>query len=263
MANISKSKLNKLKKQNLEISELNLNPRFDHILSNYSSFAVAEAYRSARSNLQFASNEDGCNIIAVTSSIPSEGKTISCTNLAISLAQSGKRVLLIDADMRKPQVASGLGLKQSPGLSEMLAGFVKISDNDINFCRQKLPNISGIDIIASGKTPPNPAELLGGKRFPAILDILSSEYDFIMIDTPPVLIVTDAIVIKPHINGYIIVTRANVSRMDVVKETVGKLRQVEAKICGFIFNGKKNKMGTKYGKYSRYGYDAYKYDEKF
>jgi len=235
------------------------NTRPYYILGENSSFAVSEAYKNVRTNLQFVSNEDGCNIIAITSSVPTEGKTISCINIAVCLAQSEKKVLIIDADMRKPQIASTLGLNQSNGLSELLTGLVKMNRDDVLATCQKT-SIENLDAITSGKIPPNPAELLGGKRLPAIIEILAKEYDYIMIDTTPVLVVTDALVIRPHIHGYIVVARAGESKLNALKETIRRLNQVEANICGFLLNGKKEKSGSKYGRYGKYGkYAKYGY----
>lgn len=249
------NKKNKLNNKGEEI-----NNRSENILTKKTSFAVTEAYKTARTNLQFVSNDDGCNIIAFTSSMPAEGKTISCINMSICLAQSGKRVLLIDSDMRKPQVADTLDLDKTPGLSELLAGFIKISENEQDCARQKTA-IPNLDVISAGRTPPNPSELLSGSRMKELLDKLSPEYDYIMIDTPPTLVVTDSLVIRNQVNGYVVVVRSGVSSMDVVKETVSKLRQIDAKICGFILNGQKTKSTGRYSRYTRYSkyghYGAY------
>ena len=237
--------------------------RSEHILNENSSFAVTEAYKTTRTNLQYISNDDGCNVIAVTSSIPGEGKTITCINLAICLAQGGKRVLLIDADMRKPQVAETLSIEKRPGLSDLLAGFVKISDEEANCCRQKTA-YENLDVISAGQIPPNPADLLAGPRLGDLLDKLSPEYDFIMIDTPPTLIVADSLIIKNHTNGYIVVVRSDVSSTDLVGETVSKLHQIDAKVCGFVLNGQKVKSGRHYGKYGKYGkYSKYSKYSKY
>lgn len=242
-------KLNKFK-PNASNQEINF--RSEQILNEKSSFAVTEAYKTARTNLQYISNDDGCNIIAVTSSYPGEGKTITCVNLAMCLAQSGKKVLIIDSDMRKPQISETLNLEKTPGLSELLAGFVKISDDEANCCRQQT-HTKGLDVISAGKTPPNPSELLAGPRLKELLDKLSGEYDFIMIDTPPTLVVADSMILKNHTNGYIVVVRADVSSLDTVKETVSKLRQIDSKICGFVLNGQKVKTGGRYSRYGKYG----------
>ena len=240
-----------------------INTRPDHILSEKTSFAVSEAYKTARTNLQFVSNDDGCNVIAFTSSMPAEGKTLSCVNMAICLSQNGKRVLLIDSDMRKPQIATTLGLEKMPGLSDLLAGFIKISDNDRACARQKT-SYPNLDVITAGKNPPNPAELLAGNRLKELLDTLSSEYDYILIDTPPTLVVTDSLVIKNLVNGYVVVVRSGITGIDIAKETVGKLKQIDAKICGFILNGQKTKGAGKYARYSKYGkYGKYGRDSSY
>ena len=240
------------KKKLLNSKGEEINTRPDNVLNDNTSFAVTEAYKTARTNLQFVCNEDGCNVIAFTSSMPAEGKTISCVNMSVCLAQSGKKVLLIDADMRKPQISETLGLEKAPGLSELLAGFIKIADGDQDLARQKT-HIPSLDVITACRTPPNPSELLSGNRLKELIDKLSPEYDFIMIDTPPTLVVTDSLVIKNFIHGYIVVVRSGISSIEIVKETVSKLRQVDAKICGFILNGQKTKSSGKYSKYSRYG----------
>lgn len=244
---------NDTKKQPLNLSHNEVNTRPAFILNSKTPFAVAEAYRSARTNLRFVSAPEGCSIIATTSSFPGEGKTLTCINLAVSLAENNHRVLLIDSDMRKPQVASALGLNKTPGLSDLLAGFVKISESD-TCCRQK-SNIKNLDVITAGKTPPNPSELLASNRMKRLLDKLAPEYDFIMIDTPPSLVVTDALVLKPYVYGYIMVVRSGYSKIEMIKETVSKYNQAEAKICGFVLNAQRSKGGTygKYGKYGKYG----------
>ena len=175
--------MKKIKNQTLNLSHGDINDRPEFILNASSPFAVSEAYRSARTNLRFVSSPDGCTIIATTSSVPKEGKTITCINLAVSLAENNHKVLLIDADMRMPQVATALGVNKFPGLSELLAGIVKFTDDD-NLCRQS-SGIKNLDIISAGKTPPNPAELLASKKMKELLDKLAPEYDYIMIDTPP------------------------------------------------------------------------------
>ena len=239
------------------------NFRSEQILHAQSPFAVTEAYKTARTNLQYISNDDGCNVIVVTSSVPGEGKTLTCINLAICLAQGGKKVLLIDADMRKPQVAETLSIEKRPGLSELLAGFVKIHDKEANCCRQKT-KYEGLDVIPAGQIPPNPSDLLAGPRLKELISKLSPEYDFIMIDTPPTLIVADSLILKTYANGYVVVVRSDVSSIDMVNETVSKLRQINAKICGFILNGQKVKSGGRYGKYGKYGkYSKYSRYSKY
>ncbi len=259
--------LAKKKIYNLSHGEENTRP--DVILGNSVPFAIAEAYKTARTNIQFVTADDKCKILPVTSSIPGEGKTITCINTASCLAQNDNKVLLIDADMRKPQIATALGLQKSPGLSDILASLIKTDAPD-PYCRQK-SNIPNLDVITAGKTPPNPAELLAGKKMSALLEALSEEYDYILIDTPPVLVVTDALVLAPLVSGYVLVVRAGVTHGEVLRETVARFETLNAKICGFMLNGQRSKTGSygrygkygKYGRYGKYGHYGYGYGESY
>ena len=223
-------------KKNLVKSKSN---RRDHIINPATPFAVTEAYKSTRTSIIFANTKEGCNTIAFTSSAPGEGKTITCINMAISLAQSGKKVLVIDSDMRKPQVAATLRVSSVPGLSELLAGVIDIKLG-LDSCIQKT-EYENFDVIASGAIPPNPAELIACERTPKLFELLSKDYDYILIDTPPSLVVTDALLYKDHIMGYIIVVRANHSRSDSLEHLVDKFNQLGARVIGFILNDRVHK----------------------
>lgn len=225
------------------------NTRREHIIGSDTPFAVTEAYKSARTSLIFANTAEGCNIIAFTSSAPGEGKTVTCINMAISLAQSGKKVLIIDSDMRKPQVAASLKLSSVPGLSELLAGVI-----DMNLtpqcCRQHT-QFENVDIIAAGAIPPNPAELIACPRTAKLLERLAPEYDYILIDTPPSLVVTDALLYKDSIMGYVVVVRANSTRSDSTERLMEKFKQLDARVIGFILNDRIRKEKS-YKRYSNY-----------
>ena len=225
------------------------NNRAQHIISENSPFAVAEAYKSVRTSILFANTTEGCNIIAFTSSASGEGKTITCINVAISLAQSGKKVLLIDSDMRKPQIASVLGLKSMPGLSELLSGVEDMSAGS-GCCRQQTEH-EGLDVICAGALPPNPAELIACSRTDKLFEMFSKEYDYILIDTPPCMVVTDALLYKKHIMGYVAVVRANVSKMDATEKLLERFEQIGARVIGFILNGGTHKKQT-YTQYKEY-----------
>lgn len=224
------------------------------ILGDQSPFALSEAYRKARTNMMYLPIDDGCQKVAVTSSLPAEGKTLCSVNLAIVLAQSGKRVLLVDADMRKPRVERLLDLTPpgGAGLSEYLAGMTE-GPTIVPAGR------NGLDVLASGKIPPNPAELLSSPRVQQLFDGLKERYDHILLDTPPVSVVTDATVLSSRINGYLMVARAGYSDLEVMKTSVQALEQVGATIHGFVLTELEPKSGRYgYGKYGRYGrYDAY------
>ena len=225
------------------------NTRREHIIGNDTPFAVTEAYKSARTSLIFANTAEGCNIIAFTSSAPGEGKTVTCINMAIALAQSGKRVLIIDSDMRKPQVAASLKLSSVPGLSELLAGVIDMNLSPV-CCRQRTI-YENVDVIAAGAIPPNPAELIACPRTAKLLEKLAPEYDYILIDTPPSLVVTDALLYKDHIMGYVVVVRANSTRSDSAEKLVEKFKQLEARVIGFVLNDRIHKEKS-YKRYSSY-----------
>lgn len=229
------------------------NNRTQNIISDTTPFAVIEAYKSARTSILFANVVEGCNVIAFTSAEPGEGKTVTCINMAISLAESGKKVLLIDSDMRKPQVAPSLQLQRSPGLSEILAG---VSDMDTtpdgSFVQKS--SYENLDVIAAGVIPPNPAELIACSRAEKLFDMLKPMYDYILIDTPPCLVVTDALLYKKYAMGYICVVRANTSRIDTTTKLVERLKQIDARILGFMLNDRshKSKNYKRYNSYEKY-----------
>ena len=227
------------------------NTRLQHILGNDSPFAVTEAYKSTRTSLLFSNINDGCNVLAFTSSVSGEGKTVTCINVAISLAQSGKKVLVIDSDMRKPQVAASLRLSGAPGLSEILSGVVDIDELS---CVQKTEQ-EGLSVITSGSIPPNPAELISCARTDKLFEKLTAEYDYILIDTPPSMVVTDALLYKKFVAGYVVVVRSNYSRADVIQKLLARFEQVDARVIGLVLNDKeqKHKGYGKYGRYGRYG----------
>ena len=225
------------------------NSRLQHVISENSPFAVTEAYKSVRTSILFANTDEGCNIIAFTSSAPGEGKTMTCINVAISLAESGKKVLLIDSDMRKPQIAPTLKLNSVPGLSELLSGVEDMTENS-GFCRQKT-DYEGLDVIAAGAIPPNPAELIACPRTDKLFASLSKEYDYIIIDTPPCMVVTDALLYKKHVMGYVAVVRANVSRTDATAKLLERFEQIGARVIGFILNDRVQNRGS-YKRYNEY-----------
>lgn len=231
------------------------------ILKSDTPFSVTEAYRMARTNIMYLPSEKKCKIFATTSAYASEGKTITTINLAISFAQSNKRILIIDADMRKPRIKKNMELKASSGLSEYLAGITDeaeiIHSHELN-----------LDVITAGNTTTAAAELLELPRMQKLLDKLSMMYDYILIDTPPMNLVTDAAVLTKLINGYIFSVRCEFSDIDGIKDAVVALQQVNANIAGFVLNSVDPKLNFhgkyryRYSKYSyKYGY-SYKYKEE-
>ena len=225
-------------------------------LSDQTPFSVKEAYKLARTNILFALADEGCKYIAITSAYPSEGKTTTSTNMALSFAQMKKRTLLIDADMRKPQIQNIFNLDNQIGLSNILGGFAR-PEEAIHRIE------SGLNIITAGHIPPNPVELLASRRMEKLLKALGEYYEYIFIDTPPVNVVTDALVLSKQISGVVVVTKERQSRHQELEEALGRLNFAKAKILGLILTQASIKSG-KYGKYSKYSkYGKYKGYENY
>ena len=210
--------------------------------------SLAEAFRAARINLMYtlADIEDK-KAILVTSALSAEGKTTTCINLAVTIAQTETRVLLVDADLRKPRVHTYLGVKNKEGLANHLGGFSSI-ESVIN--RMKDYNF---DYITAGDIPPNPAELLASKKFAAFVEEVKKHYDYIIFDTPPVNAVADALSIVPSIKNVVLVCRCGVSLNNEVKKAVSALEFAQAKILGFITINAPGKA-SEYDAYSGYYY---------
>ncbi len=226
-----------------------------YILNKRSDFYTKEAYKSLRTNIIFSIPSESCRKVCVTSAVAGEGKSITVLNLAISFAETGQRVLLIDGDLRRPNQSRLLERKASPGLSNALAGLN--TDEEI-IHKDVFPHL---DVIFSGDIPPNPSELLGHQRMEQLLERLSADYDYIFIDTPPVNVVTDASVLSRMLDGVLFVVRRNESDSDSVLYAVSQLEFAEAKLLGFILNGAELGGSTRYGsgkykKYKKYGYKS-------
>ena len=244
---------NKLfKKETKEISYMN---QRRNILGNSSSFQVQEAYKTLRTNIRFSSSGKK---FCITSGLASEGKSITALNIAISFAEAGQKVLLIDADLRRPSMARLLIENGAPGLSNVLAG---LCDYETAVRKEQMPNL---DVLFSGEIPPNPSELLSSDKMAELLARLESEYDYIFIDTPPVNIVTDACVVGKQMDGVLFVVRQNQSDRDSVKHGVSQLDIAGVKLLGFVFNGadvkRRGYKRYKYYKYKSYGYQPYRYN---
>lgn len=239
-----------------------------YILNDNSKFYIKEAYRAARANINFSlANIEGCKIIAVTSAVAGDGKTTTSVNIAQVISQANNRVLLIDADMRKGSARRHLGLQRANGLSSILSGMSQMVDEVIT----KTPY--GFDCMTAGPTPPNPAELLASNVMGELLNLLSEHYDYIVIDTPPISVVSDALALSKLVSGFIMTVSQDESTIDEVENAIHSLEFSEAKILGFIFN--KSDIGSesrysrysrygRYGKYGRYGrYSRYSYKYKY
>lgn len=217
------------------------------LINKSASFEFIEAYKSLRTNLQFASINSEIKKIIVTSSIPGEGKTTIALNLAISLAENGQKVLLVDTDFRKPQLHKYLKLENNKigGLTTSLAGLSHIENCIAHF------SDLGINVLIAGPIPPNPTEILSSQKMEELIKYLSGQYDYIIFDTPPVSVVTDAAVLSRLCDGVIFVLRQNYTTHEIANIAKQNLEMVNAKILGCVFNAfkvnKKNKSYKKYG----------------
>jgi capsular exopolysaccharide synthesis family protein len=198
----------------------------------------AEAFRQLRTNLQFVDVDRGAQSIVVTSSVPDEGKSATAANLAIVFANAGGRVLLVEADMRRPRVAEYLGLEGAVGLSNVLAGQADVDD--------VLQRWGPLDlwVLASGALPPNPSELLASQALVDLLDKMRSRFDTIIIDTPPLLPVTDAAVAAVRADGALVVVRCGKTSRAQVRTATQALAAVDARVLGFVFNMAKSTKDT-------------------
>lgn len=215
------------------------------------SFAAAEAYKLLRTNLNFSlpANE-GCKIIGVTSALKGEGKSTTSVNIAYTMAQSGQKVLLLETDLRLPTLAKRIRVRSKPGLSNLLVG--QCSGNEILQKSGLLPNLW---VATAGDIPPNPAELLGSKNMAMTLTALSEVFDVIIVDLPPVTVVTDAAIMSKLVHGMVVVVRQNYCVRGAVDEVIRQLRFADAKILGFVMTG----ADTQSKNYKRYGtYGDYK-----
>ena len=223
------------------------------VIDENTPFAIREAYKALYTNVRYLNIDDKCKKIVVTSAVSGEGKTTLSVNLAVTLAQNleDKRVLLIDADMRRPRVATALEIDpKTRGLSEFLAGL----DLDPNF---EYVADHKLMVLTAGGPNVNPTKLIGSERMKKLLDACEESFDYVIIDTPPITVVTDAVLFNSNVNGYIIATRAEYSNINKLNECVANLEQVGAEIFGIVLSDvKMKKSDGRYSRYSRYGDDT-------
>lgn len=223
------------------------------------SFAAAEAYKLLRTKLQFSFvDQEGCRVVGLSSALSGEGKTLTAVNLAYSLSQLGLRVLLVDCDMRRPSLAEKLPIDKAPGLSDYLTGQAN-GDHLIQRCGIK-NDANAFHVIASGHTPPNPMELISSKKMEKMIQTLRESYDYILLDLPPVIEVSDALAAAKLSDGMLVVVRQNFCDRISLNTAVRQFAFVDTKILGVVFNST-NESGGHYGSrryYNRY-YRKYAY----
>ncbi|KGX90986.1 CpsD/CapB family tyrosine-protein kinase [Pontibacillus marinus] len=201
---------------------------------------ISEQYRTIRTNLQFASVDSELRTMLVTSAGPSEGKSMTASNVATVFAQQGKRVLLIDADLRKPTVHYTFRVDNMKGLSTYLVGQGSLSETVSE------SHIENLDILPSGPIPPNPAEILGSQAMSTLIQEAQQSYDLVIFDTPPVLAVTDSQILANACDGVLLVVRSKQTENEAAEKAKELLEKAQAKLLGVVLNGKEIKNSNYY-----------------
>ena len=233
-----------------------------NVINEKTDFDTVETYKSIRTNIMFsAPKQETGKVIVITSALPGEGKTTTAINLAITFAQTGAKILIIDCDLRRSRVHRYLGIERKEGVSNVVCGYAKLEQAIQKNVKENL------DCLTAGEIPPNPAELLQSQEFQNMISELQRQYDYIFLDTPPVTVVTDAAVLTKQCEGVIIVARSEMTTYDLLDLALDELKNTGAKIIGAIIhesNDKQKKYGyyknKKYGGKYAYKY-AYRYEE--
>lgn len=223
-SNIFREKQQKLMAQDFE--EIR-----DKILNSKSSFHVRESYKALRTNLIFSLPSDSCKKIIITSALASEGKSTNCLNLAITFAEMDAKVLVVDCDLRRPNLARLLDVSNTPGLSNYLVG---LNSSEEIIHKSAYNNLS---YIAAGNIPPNPVELLSSDNMAALISKLEKEFDYIFFDTPPVNLVIDTVVVSKYAHGIVMIALQNSTDKEAVRYSLSQLKFAGAKVLGFVLNG--------------------------
>lgn len=225
--------------------------RSTHLIDDKSNFNVREAYKIGRTNIRFALPDEPSSTIIVTSSWPMEGKTTNCVNLAITFSQTGEKTLLVDCDLRKPRIGKIFNIPSKMGLSNALRNFCKVEE------AIHPTQYDNLYVMPSGHIPPNPAELISSKEMQDMLTELKKEYRYILIDTPPVNLLADALLLASHSSGTVMVARQGVTDHKSMQEALDKLNFSGAKVLGFVLNDA-SEEGSSYYRYNG-GHGRYNY----
>jgi capsular exopolysaccharide synthesis family protein len=212
--------------------------------------STAEAYRGLRTSVQFLGIDRPVRVMQITSPVSTEGKTTTLANLAVAFARSGQDVVVVCCDLRRPRLHQFFGLSNEIGFTSVLLGQVKLAD-----ALQEVPGEPRLRVLSSGPHPPNPSELLGSTRTAELLAELSASSDIVLVDCPPVLPVTDSLVLSRLVDATLLVARADVTRLDDLTRAAELLGQVRAPLVGVVLNGVANRRG--YGDGYGYGYHEY------
>lgn len=227
---------------------------------------VSEAYRGLRTALLFTNVDRRVKVVLVTSASPGEGKSITSANLGVVLAQAGHRVLIIDADLRRPMQHRIFGLPDTQGLTNLLTGMHAVRNESAATSGEVISPATdavyatqqpGLFMITSGPIPPNPAELIGSVKMKTLLESAARRFDFVIVDSPPVMVATDAVILGAGVDATLVVVGAGSTRRNQLKQAVQQLREVNANVAGVILN----RMTAKSGEYYYYYYRSAYYRE--
>lgn len=210
---------------------------------------VSEEFRTLRTNIQFTMMDQSLQTIMVTSSVQGEGKSVIASNLALVFASQGKRVLLVDADLRRPTLHKKFNLPNNSGLSSFLIGTMPA----LSVILDK-PYSKNLYILTSGVIPPNPSELLASQRMEDLMNKLKANFDIIIIDTPPVTAVSDAQILASKVDGTLFVVRKGIAEKQHLLRSKELMENVQARIIGTVFNGKKSERESDYTLYKQKQY---------
>jgi len=219
--------------------------------------SISEAFRMLRTNLMFTNVDRNVKVLLFTSSGPQEGKSVIVANLGVALAQTGKKVLIADCDLRKPVQHEIFGLNKEIGVTKFLTGYCSWED------ALQSTQLDNLWLLASGPVPPNPAELLGSKSMDRMMELVCDSFDYVMIDSPPVGAVVDPVILSRKADGVIVVARSGYTKMGALKETYNLLKKAEAHILGTVLNDSNlnaHYYYKRYGRYYRHYYSNY-YEE--
>lgn len=216
------------------------------ILTKDTPWPVQEAYKTLRTNIMFSLPGNDCKVIGVTSAFRHDGKSINAINTAISFCQIDKKTAIIEGDLRLPAISKKLGCQSVPGLSDMLIGHTSVTDS-----MRFMPQYNNLAVVPAGNIPPDPTWLLQSDQMRVLLDGLKRHYEYVFIDLPPVTSVSDAQILSPLVDGYIVVIRDSITEYRAVADTLDQLEMANARVLGFVYNDADTEGN---GKYYKHGY---------
>lgn len=246
-------------KEHTQINTGKKNPIKSARVCEHMTYSAREAFKRMRTNVLISlgeKSEKSNKIIGITSAQPSEGKSTVSVNLAYTLAETGKSVILLDCDLRRPSIHAKMGIRQMPGIVEVLNGSVNLGNTPVRYMSSS-SNVY-FDVIVAGDIPENPTEILGSQHFKQMLDVISNAYDVVLLDLPPVNAVIDAAVVAKLTDGLVVVIRESHCPRFVLMDCMEQLKYAKANILGFVMNGSVNGAGKRY----QYG-NAYRYDNAY